>query len=118
MDTVMILGTEYTIRRNVPPSELGEGLGGYCDPDLREIRIVDFRSLSDEWSNESQEKIQARERETLRHEIVHAFFNESGLRDSTSQVYTPWSQNEEMVDWFAIQGQKIYKAWMEVGCID
>jgi hypothetical protein len=28
-----------------------------------------------------------------------------------------WAKNEEMVDWFALQGPKIYAAWKEAGAI-
>lgn len=65
------------------------------------------------WEHEPPETIDAAQKETLRHEIVHAFFDESGLADSSSTVDGAWTKNEEMVDWIAIQGPKIYKAWKE-----
>lgn len=37
-----------------------------------------------------------------RHEIIHAFLDESGLMNSSE-----WARNEEMVDWFALQWYKI-----------
>lgn len=37
-----------------------------------------------------------------RHEIIHAFLEESGLADNSE-----WARNEEMIDWFAIQLPKI-----------
>ena len=57
------------------------------------------------------------EEETLRHEIVHAFLNESGLMDSTFAYDGGWSKNEEMVDWLAIQIPKIHKVFEEAGCL-
>ena len=51
-------------------------------------------------------------RRVVRHEIVHAFLMESGL-DESSNPADAWATNEEMVDWFARQGPKIYKAWKE-----
>jgi len=28
-----------------------------------------------------------------------------------------WARNEEMIDWFALQGPKILKAWQEAGAL-
>ena len=43
----------------------------------------------------------------LKHEIIHAFLYESGL-DSNSFSYSgAWAVNEEMVDWLALQWEKI-----------
>ena len=53
---------------------------------------------------------------TLRHEIVHAFLGESGLSANSNET-DAWARNEEMVDWIAIQGPKIWKAWKEVGAV-
>jgi hypothetical protein len=55
--------------------------------------------------------------ETLRHEIVHAFFNESGLRESTNHFEGAWCKNEELVDWIAIQFPKIHKVYAELGIL-
>lgn len=49
----------------------------------------------------------------LRHEIVHAFLNESGLKESASKCDI-WSKNEEMVDWIAIQFPKILKVYEQL----
>jgi hypothetical protein len=117
--SVMVLGTKYAIKK-LPPDKMPdyfEGLGGFCDPDLRIIYVLDFLK-TDEWRDEKIEKIEARERVILRHEIVHAFLNESGLSVEAKPSDGSWAHNEEMVDWIAIQGQKIHKAWQEVGCVD
>ena len=55
--------------------------------------------------------------ETLRHEIVHAFFNESGLKESSNGCESGWAKNEEMVDWIALQLPKIYKACESVNAL-
>lgn len=52
----------------------------------------------------------------LRHEIIHAFFYESGL-DTSSLRYEAWARNEEMVDFFAIQFPKIIKAMKKAGAL-
>ena len=56
-------------------------------------------------------------KKTLRHEIMHAFLNESGLSDSSNQYGGAWAKNEEMVDWIALQGEKIYNAWKEANAL-
>jgi hypothetical protein len=48
---------------------------------------------------------------TLRHEIIHAFLCESGLAANSVVFSDGWACNEEMVDWFAMQGEKIHDAW-------
>jgi hypothetical protein len=69
------------------------------------------------WEQESQKTIEIAQKQTLRHEIVHAFFNESGLSDSSASPANGWAKFEEMVDWIAIQGPKIYAAWHEAGAL-
>ena len=51
----------------------------------------------------------------LRHEIVHAFMFESGLAENWEHKNI--GQEETVVDWFAIQGLKIYNAWKQADCI-
>ena len=53
----------------------------------------------------------------LRHEIIHAYLEESGLSASSNMI-SAWAQNEEMVDWLAIQSSKIFATFQEVGCLD
>lgn len=60
---------------------------------------------------------EAYRRQILRHEIVHAFLNESGLSANASVPQNGWAKHEEMIDWFAIQSPKIYKVFKKVGCI-
>lgn len=112
---VDVLGVKYKIVR-CPFEKMENGMGGFCDPDLKKIEILRLNTI-EEWKQESREKIAEREKLFLRHEIVHAFFNESGIRDNSSHVDAPWAKNEEMVDWIAIQGEKIYKAWKEAGAL-
>ena len=112
---VDVLGTKYHITR-VRAEEIEEGFGGFCDPDLREIKILRLETLP-EWKEESAKKRAAREKECLRHEIVHAFLFESGLGSNAGEAEMPWPLNEEMVDWMAIQGPKIYSAWEKAGAL-
>lgn len=116
---VNILGTEYNVtvkKYNDDEFFKEKNADGYCIADTHEIVICDLCTFP-EWEKESEQAREATQKHTLRHEIVHAFLNESGLQDSAGQYDTAWSKNEEMVDWFAIQGPKIYAAWQEAGAL-
>lgn len=108
---VDIIGTVYTIKeQSDTENELLKDCDGYCDWTTREIilrREIDG-NLGD---------MEAYIRKVIRHEIVHAFFVESGL-DSSAGYADSWAGNESVVDWFARQGQKIYAAWKEAGALD
>lgn len=115
-----ILGTKYTVttkKYDEDDAFKKRSICGYCDDLLKCIVICDV-STCEGWENESQEAVAAQMRETTRHEIVHAFLSESGLIDSSSDVDGPWAKNEEMIDWFAIQGPKIYAAWKKAGVVE
>ncbi len=116
---VNILGTEYTIliRKYDEDARFKDrSIDGYYDAMLKQLVICDMRTWP-EWEKESEEYVDASMRQTLRHEIVHAFFGESGLMDSSFKVGGPWATNEEMVDWIAVQGPKIHAAWQAVGAL-
>lgn len=118
-DKINILGTEYSI--SIKSHEEDEAfarlkIDGYCDGFTKQIVICNLHTY-DAWSNEPKETTNAAIRSTLRHEIVHAFLNESGLCESTFRDMGAWARNEEMVDWIALQGEKIYKAWLECDCV-
>lgn len=116
--SINILGTEYTIEKHKlkEDNELN-GLGGYCKYMLPMIVIGDYTTYP-EMEDASEEQMNAFERSTLRHEILHAFFNESGIgQNAFASDSIPWSQNEEMIDWFAIQSPKIFDVYKKVGCI-
>lgn len=53
----------------------------------------------------------------LRHEIVHAFFYESGLGESSAANRGAWAINEEMVDWIGQQATKIHRAFEDTGSV-
>lgn len=116
---VNILGTPYEIIvKKYDDEEAFDRrlICGFCDGYAKEIVVCDMHTYKG-WENESEKTIVAAQKQTIRHEIVHAFFYESGLMDSSSAVDCPWSANEEMVDWIANQGMKIYKAWQEADAL-
>lgn len=116
---VNVLGTPYEIVvKKYDEEECFErrSIGAFCNGLTREIVLCDMHTYKG-WEHEDEPTIEACHKENLRHEIVHAFLNESGLQDSAFAYDGAWSKCEEMVDWIAIQGEKIYKAWQEVGAI-
>ncbi len=118
--TVNILGTEYTveIKSYTEDSAFAESrIDGYCDSWLKRIVVCDLTTHPN-FENEPKSMCDIAQKETLRHEIVHAFFDESGLGDSAIRYSDrAWSKNEEMVDWWALQGIKVYRAWESVGAV-
>lgn len=111
---VNILGTEYKIIvRKYKKDKVFKyyGASGYCSSTRHEIVICDMNTFPG-WKYEDKLVQEEQTKETLRHEIVHGFLEESGL--STNSIESDcWARNEEMVDWIAKQGPKIYKAWKE-----
>lgn len=112
--TVNILGTNYNIKVIKPNKEMKKNKWvGLCDNLKKEILISD---LSDKYDlNDAQANLY--QKETLRHEIIHAFYSESGLQDSCLAFDGPWAKNEEMVDWLAIQMPKIVETMKSVDCL-
>lgn len=103
---VNILGTVYTIyRKKVEEDEKLEECAAYEDYTTKKIVIgIDKFKLDDP---------DCVIRQNLRHEIIHAFMDESGLGDNVENrnVGVP----ETYVDWFAIQYPKIKKVFEELG---
>lgn len=105
---INVLGTDYTITETERNEDTRlEASDGICDDSVKEITLVKI-----ERDKDSKTDLECVRQKILRHEIVHAFLFESGLAENSD-----WAQNEEMVDWFALQGPKIYKAWMEAGAV-
>lgn len=114
-----ILGTEYEILfKDFSDDPLFEkrSIDGYCDSIDKVICVCNMKTFP-QFENETEEYCKKAERHTLRHEIIHAFFNESGLSDSSLQYSGGWAKNEEMIDYFAIQFPKITKVFEELKII-
>ena len=107
---INILGSEWTIiERPEAEDKRLDGCDGYCDWTTREIVVE--REMQGNLGD-----MEAYIRKVKRHEIVHAFLEESGLAEC-SGTSDAWSMNETMVDWIARMGEKIYKAWSDAGAI-
>ena len=116
---INILGTEYTVtvkKYNEDEAFERRSIDGYCDSWINQIVVCDMSTYKG-WEHELPETIRAAQKEVLRHEIVHAFLDQSGLADSALNPDMAWAKNEEMVDWIALQGPKIYKAWKEADAL-
>ena len=104
MDKINILGTEYLLQYlSSKEDKKLENLDGYTDFYLK--RIVVEKDFENRLFDET--KIKNYQNKILRHEIIHAFLFESGLDCNSLKVYN-WAENEEMLDWFAIQSPKIF----------
>ena len=113
--TVNVLGTDYTITYSNRDENAGlKESDGYTDTSTKEIFINDMAYTEDD--DMRKRDMKAYQRKVLRHEIVHAFFAESGL-DGCGHFPSHFEHDEELVDWIAIQGVKIYKAWESVGAV-
>ena len=114
--TISIMGTCYDIHfvKEYPErlKGVGESADGLFNRCNREIYILKNRDkdFTDEGRKRHMNCV-------LRHEIIHAYLEESGL-SANSKMISAWAQNEEMVDWLAIQSPKIFATFQEVGCLD
>lgn len=111
---VDVLGTRYSIEVHKPEQDvcLSEELDGYCNSTLKLIVISDMSN----YKNTGDKERELYQKETLRHELIHAILSESGLKDNALIYGKSWATNEEMVDFIACQFDKIYKIfeWCEV----
>lgn len=118
MKTVNVLGKEYSIEihKYDDDKQLSEhSWVGYCCSDVPIIVIADLDD-EDHFSFQNDTDMDNYFKSTLRHEIVHAFLNESGLQDNFEHVRR-MGHEETMVDWIAIQFPKLLRAFQEVGAM-
>ena len=109
---VYILGTQYNIKL-IPESDdpMLKTLGGYTDQTAKKI-VVKLIEKQDS----TAQNVADYAKNIMRHELIHAFLFESGLGACTNEIDC-WSQNEEMVDWFAYQSPKIFKLFQQLNCL-
>ena len=107
---VNVLGVEYTIESKEKSQDpYLEQVDGYCDSSTK--RIVVKKYTKEERKDPSAlGDLDSYQKKVLRHELVHAIFYESGLSCNANSSDC-WPRNEEMVDWLAIQGPKLYALW-------
>lgn len=113
---VNILGVSYTILvKKVKDDPLFKSptINGYMNWTKKQI-VIKGRETGETKDPDSTIKWAQK---TLRHEITHAFLTECGLQHN-ARFNGSWADNEEMVDWFAIMGPRIMKAWQESGALE
>ena len=112
---VDILGVKYSISYKTPKEDKAlEELAGYTDFYSKRIVVEDRKTQKRDAKDTTN--IQGYEEKILKHEIVHAYLYESGLDVNSNRSFA-WATNEEMVDWFAIQGEKIFKTYKELNIL-
>lgn len=110
MKTVNILGEKYTIEEcSVEEDEILNDVDGYCDKTTRRIVVANKATDSNlgDWD--------VYRKKVIRHEIIHAFLFESGLHECLR--HDTWGHDETMVDWVAVQFNKLVKAFEEADCL-
>lgn len=109
---VNVLGTNYSIIQETKEErgKLSEvtDYDGCCDFTSKKIYVSD---ISEDNGYMWDDNI-TRFKHIVRHELVHAFLFESGLTTSSD-----WAENEEIVDWIALQLPKMSKLFEEIGVI-
>ena len=109
---VNILGTKYTIFITTTKEDKALlNCSGYCSYNLQKVVI---RQDIDYFKDENDEWITHDIKHTIRHELMHAFYNESGLMHNSCRMDGAWAINEEMIDWLATQTPKIFKVFNEL----
>ena len=110
MKVVNVLGTDYTVSiASKDEDKYLEKCDGYCDKTSKKIVVL---SKSDDNELENFEEYQ---KKVIRHEIIHAFFFESGLHENFR--HEEWGHDETTIDWFAVQFPKMLRAFKEADAI-
>ena len=108
---IKVLGNVWTIvERSEAEDEKLKSYDGYCDWTTRTIVVE--REMTGNLGD-----MEKYIRKVKRHEIIHAFLEESGLSESSCETEA-WARNEEMIDWFARMGPQLYKAWKAADALD
>lgn len=106
---INILGIEYELKEIEPDDDPAlSDKDGYCDTSAK-LCVVDSM---DRREDGMKKNLADYKNSVKRHELIHAFLYESGL-DSCSY----WAQNEELIDWLAIQTPKLFSAFKEADCL-
>lgn len=108
--SAIVLGTEYTIvyatEKEHPALATYDG---FCDFSAKRVVVNSFSGELADDSGLRVENLQAVLNKIVRHELVHAFFYESGLH-----VCSEYAMQEELVDWLAIQVPKLSKLFAQL----
>lgn len=105
---IEILGEKWTveIRDEAEDSYLSK-VNGYCDYTTKTIVVANLKPVTGSYGD-----LGTYIKQIIRHEVIHAFLDESGLMHNSD-----WARNEEVVDYFAIQFPKILKVFQKLKVI-
>lgn len=104
-----ILVTEYELKEVEPDDDpVLADKDGYCDTSVK-LCVVDAMN---HYEAGMKKNLADYKNSVKRHELIHAFLYESGP-DSCST----WAQNEEVIDWIAIQAPKMFNIFKKVDCL-
>lgn len=115
---VSVLGVQYAVEyrtRAQDPELEAAACDGYCDTSIK-LCVARKYTVAERKEPGSKKCLDDYMRKCMRHELVHAFLYESGL-SINSLSPSGWASNEEMTDWMAIQGPKLYDAWKQAKCL-
>lgn len=106
---VGILGTEYSVYGHVSRAydPFLEQCDGYFDKTVKRIVVAGAENECELADFEVYRKT------NLRHELIHAFFYESGLDGNSHWSNGEDDHPEQTVEWMAIQFPKILKVFEE-----
>ena len=102
---VNVLGQDYDII--IDDTLKDSNKDGECIMYEKEIHMRAVQDMLEQDANMSSKVTSWNE--TLRHELIHAFFFESGLVEYCS--------DETLVDFIAQQFPKLYKIFTDAGCV-
>ena len=103
LKTVSVLGGNY----DVYIDDYIDDCDGYCKRYNREIHVLKAKRQLDGKDSTREEK-ESRYREVMRHELMHAFFNETGLEK--------YGYDETLVQFLATVFPKMQSVFEELGC--
>ena len=115
--TISVLGTVYTIETHKISEDdfmKSNNLEGWCGENSKIIVVADYEE-KEYFSDLTEYEKAQRRKNTLRHEIVHAFLYESGIGGNFQ--HTQWGHEETMVDWIAYQFPKLLQAFKDADCL-
>ena len=111
--TLDILGRTYTIK-TLKREEHEDFLRNSCGQTDSEDATIYLENFVDETHEDDDDgamltkNLDKAMNDTFRHEIIHAFFYESGLYNEVD-----FARNEPLVDWIALQLPKMLKVMMQ-----
>lgn len=110
LKTVNVLGVPYTITEgNTMDFPALKDCDGYCDTSTKEIVVSDMTENAG--SPDAKGDLPHYQRKVIRHELTYALLFESGLSVNS------WAENEEIVDWIAIQFPKLLTLFTGAECL-